>query len=40
MRDQPRIAVVIPCYRVREKVLGVVQSVIEQADFIFAVDDK
>src|SRR4051794_32664510 len=39
MRDRPKIAVVIPCYRVRDRVLAVVQSVLEQADFVFAVDD-
>src|SRR5260221_1518085 len=40
MRDHPKIAVVIPCYRVRDKVLAVVQSVVDHADFVFAVDDR
>jgi glycosyltransferase involved in cell wall biosynthesis len=40
MRDRPKIAVVIPCFRVREQILGVVESVLGLADFVFAVDDK
>jgi glycosyltransferase involved in cell wall biosynthesis len=39
MLDRPKIAVVIPCYRVRDKVLGVVDSILDAADFVIAVDD-
>jgi glycosyltransferase involved in cell wall biosynthesis len=35
-----RIAVVLPCYRVREKIVGVVESLIGRVDYIIAVDDK
>jgi len=36
---RPKIAVVIPCFRVREKILGVVNSLAGRVDYIFAVDD-
>ena len=36
----PKVAVVVPCYRVREKILGVVESLIGRVDYIFVVDDK
>jgi glycosyltransferase involved in cell wall biosynthesis len=36
---RPRVAVVIPCYRVREKIVGVVADVLEYADLVIAVDD-
>jgi len=36
----PKIAVILPCYRVREKIVGVVESLIGQVDYIIAVDDK
>ena len=36
----PKVAVVIPCYRVREKIVGVVESLIGRVDYVFAVDDK
>src|SRR5688572_2800449 len=39
MRERPRIAIVIPCYRVRDKIVEVVASVVPIADAIFAVDD-
>jgi glycosyltransferase involved in cell wall biosynthesis len=39
MPDRPKIAVIIPCYRVREKIVEVVDSVLENADFVIAVDD-
>jgi glycosyltransferase involved in cell wall biosynthesis len=39
MPDRPKIAVIIPCYRVREKIVEVVDSVLETADFVIAVDD-
>jgi dolichol-phosphate mannosyltransferase len=39
MSDRPKIAVVIPCYRVREKIVAVVDSVLATADFVIAVDD-
>jgi glycosyltransferase involved in cell wall biosynthesis len=35
-----RIAVVLPCYRVREKIVGVVESLIGRVDYIIAVDDQ
>ena len=34
-----RIAVVIPCYRVRNSVLAVVRGALDQADLVFCVDD-
>ncbi|WP_313456113.1 glycosyltransferase family 2 protein [Stenotrophomonas sp.] len=37
--DPPRIAVVIPCYRVRAHVLQVIASIGPEAGWIFAVDD-
>jgi glycosyltransferase involved in cell wall biosynthesis len=37
---RPKVAVVVPCYRVREKIVGVVESLIGRVDYIFAVDDK
>ena len=37
---RPRIAVVIPCFRVKDKIAGVVASLVGQVDYIFAVDDK
>jgi dolichol-phosphate mannosyltransferase len=39
-RPQPKVAVVVPCFRVREKIVGVVESLIGRVDYIFAVDDK
>ncbi|MDR3404070.1 MAG: glycosyltransferase family 2 protein [Chthoniobacter sp.] len=39
MPDRPKIAVVIPCYRVREKIVDVVDSIVALADFIIVVDD-
>jgi len=40
--DPPRarVAVVLPCYRVREKIVGVVESLIGRVDYIIAVDDQ
>lgn len=35
----PRIAVVIPCYRVRDRVLGVIAGIGAEAGWIFVVDD-
>lgn len=35
-----RIAVVIPCYRVRSHIVGVVEGVIEAVDAVYVVDDK
>jgi dolichol-phosphate mannosyltransferase len=37
---RPKVAVVLPCYRVREKIVGVAESLIGEVDYIFAVDDK
>jgi len=37
--ERPRIAVVIPCYRVRGQVLQVIESVGPEVGWIFAVDD-
>ncbi|MEP6671448.1 MAG: glycosyltransferase family 2 protein [Chthoniobacter sp.] len=39
MPDRPKIAVVIPCYRVRDKIVDVVDSVVALADFVIVVDD-
>jgi glycosyltransferase involved in cell wall biosynthesis len=39
MPDRPKIAVVIPCYRVRDKIVDVVDSVLASADFVIVVDD-
>lgn len=39
MPDRPKIAVVIPCYRVRDQIVNVVDSVRAVADFVIAVDD-
>jgi len=39
-RAKPKIAVVIPCYRVREKIIGVITDAQQFADYIFAVDDR
>jgi glycosyltransferase involved in cell wall biosynthesis len=36
----PKVAVVVPCYRVKDKIVGVVESLIGHVDYIFAVDDK
>jgi dolichol-phosphate mannosyltransferase len=36
----PKVAVVLPCYRVKQKIVGVVESLIGKVDYIFAVDDK
>jgi dolichol-phosphate mannosyltransferase len=38
--SRPKVAVVLPCYRVREKIVGVVESLIGQVDYILVVDDK
>jgi len=37
--DAKRIAVVIPCYRVREHVLGVIAAIPAEVDAIYVVDD-
>src|SRR5690554_2199955 len=37
--DNPKIAVVIPCYKVKEHILGVIQSVHKEVDTIYVVDD-
>jgi dolichol-phosphate mannosyltransferase len=37
---KPKVAVVLPCFRVKEKIAGVVESLIGQVDYIIAVDDK
>lgn len=37
---RPKVAVVLPCFRVQEKIVGVVESLIGQVDYIIAVDDK
>jgi len=34
------VAVVVPCFRVREKIVPVVESLIGRVDYIFVVDDK
>lgn len=34
------VAVVIPCYRVRHKIVGVVESLLDKVDAIFVVDDR
>ena len=39
MPDRQKIAVVIPCYRVRDKIVDVVDSVLSIADFVIVVDD-
>lgn len=39
MPDRPKVAVVIPCYRVRDKIVDVVDSVLSVVDFVIAVDD-
>jgi glycosyltransferase involved in cell wall biosynthesis len=36
----PKVAVVLPCYRVKEKIVGVVESLIGRVDYIFAIDDQ
>jgi glycosyltransferase involved in cell wall biosynthesis len=36
----PRIAVVIPCYRVRDTILGVIESIPESVESIICVDDS
>jgi len=38
-RAKPRIAVVIPCYRVKDKVMGVIGSIGPEVDTIICVDD-
>jgi glycosyltransferase involved in cell wall biosynthesis len=38
--SRARVAVVLPCYRVREKIVGVVESLIGRVDYIIAVDDQ
>lgn len=37
---RPKVAVVVPCFRVREKIVPVVESLIGRVDYIFVVDDK
>jgi dolichol-phosphate mannosyltransferase len=37
--DAPRIAVVIPCYRVRQHILGVIRGIGSEVSAIFVVDD-
>ena len=39
MRDRPRIAIVIPCYRVRDQIVDVVAAVLPAADSVIVVDD-
>jgi glycosyltransferase involved in cell wall biosynthesis len=34
------VAVIVPCFRVREKIVPVVESLIGRVDYIFVVDDK
>lgn len=36
---RPAIAVVLPCYRVKHKIVGVVESLLDHVDYIIAVDD-
>jgi dolichol-phosphate mannosyltransferase len=38
-KEKPVIAVVIPCYKVREKVLGVLARIPAEVSYIFCVDD-
>ena len=38
--SRPKVAAVLPCYRVREKIVGVVESLIGRVDYIIVVDDK
>ncbi len=37
--DAPRVAVVIPCYRVRRHILSVIEGIGDAADAIYVVDD-
>jgi len=39
-RETPKVAAVVPCYRVRDKIVGVVESLIGRVDYILVVDDK
>ena len=39
MQERPQIAVVIPCYRVRDKILGVIAAVPAAVAQIHVVDD-
>lgn len=39
MKNQCKIAVIIPCYRVKGQIPDVLQSIPDWVDFIFAVDD-
>ena len=39
MRDHPRIVIIIPCYRVRDKIVDVVAAVLPVASAVFAMDD-
>ena len=39
MRDRSRIAIVIPCYRVRDKIVDVVAAILPAADAVVVVDD-
>jgi len=39
MLDNYKIAVVIPCYRVREKIIGVLSRIESYVDFIYVIDD-
>ncbi len=35
-----KVGVVIPCYRVKHKIVGVVEGVIDEVDAVFVVDDR
>ena len=37
---RPKVAVVLPCFRVKEKIVGVVESLLSRVDYVIAVDDK
>ena len=39
MIDGRKIAVVIPCYRVRDRILGVLQKIGPEIDVIYVIDD-
>ncbi|MEI6494057.1 MAG: glycosyltransferase, partial [Verrucomicrobiota bacterium] len=36
---RPKIAVIIPCFRVRDFIVDVVKSALETADYVFVIDD-
>lgn len=37
--SRAKVAVVLPCYRVRDKIVGVVNLLLEKVDYVIAVDD-